>query len=939
MTRVNVGSMPPVGVPPGSSDLLLAQAGAEPPAVKPGATRAPAARTVELKLGGDPVWAVPLGPPDNKGQTTYQVTWRGVTVLAPLTGQISAAQFKPGSWLKGALERAWQKGQPGEATPATPAARNQRGGPAPTLRIDLESPAINDRAARDRGMFGTKVFVPYVNPDYTSRHAVVVAQQLGYPVRMWTEPAPNWHTAPKAHAIVDLPNTREGGEAYARMNHQEVGYLGSQGTLKLPPGASKEFKEGYQQMSRQMAAQDLVAIGSTLVVGASTIRPGAPSLPGTRPGAGRQDRPGGARTTVTPSGHIEVSNGGRPLPPVRMRKQPAVQGQSATAPPPAAVKRPLPPAGVGKKDDVIDVPAVTVPKQSAPPPPTAARPKPLPSTQIRQTPVAQPQPNQPVVRQAAEWPVKVNVGTTPSTRPTIPPGTAVPPTLSPQARPAQANRKPAPQPARPPDTAMPPTLPPQARPAPAATSPRLEGAGGITPSAQPSATAAGNGITPDPGVGPQQAVQPTIQEPVAPQQQPQLQSAASDVDMSRVVVVTDIDDAVTRAKVSRPLGMSDEAFQEQLRVIRDAPVFAEAEAVMFHGSRTHFTAGWEPKPDSDLDVSVFFNASARRGLADSDLEWQMNRLDLVDQVTDAFAPLSKEVGFEISEEIPYTMSLQEALVREGSLFNRGVTAEQEAQFAASLKGMTRDDAKKAALTQNQRPHISILRESLIVIPYSGDGMPQGLQMARDLVGRGFRNVMLLERPGVMTKPELSVAPVGKQEVAVNAPPRPHGITPVVSQPMSTAAEGFRGTVARVPNSPVGRAYVQAYNTADELVRAQGGRVQGIGGSIAEGRGRLGTFDRSVWSLESARRLDKMPISADEPLPPEIEATARQLPQGSFEAKLAGGKTIPSDLDIVVDGLTFAQQKAIKAEVFNRTGVLIEFVEPSPGKVPATGIGH
>jgi hypothetical protein len=94
----------------------------------------------------------------------------------------------------------------------------------------------------------------------------------------------------------------------------------------------------------------------------------------------------------------------------------------------------------------------------------------------------------------------------------------------------------------------------------------------------------------------------------------------------------------------------------------------------------------------------------------------------------------------------------------------------------------------------------------------------------------------------------------------------------------------------------------------------------------------------VWGPESAERLDKMPISADLPLPPEMKAIARPLPPCSIEAKLASGKTIPSDLDVVVDGLTFAQQWAMKAEIFNRTGVLIEFVKPIPGKVPAIGIG-
>ena len=192
----------------------------------------------------------------------------------------------------------------------------------------------------------------------------------------------------------------------------------------------------------------------------------------------------------------------------------------------------------------------------------------------------------------------------------------------------------------------------------------------------------------------------------------------------------------------------------------------------------------------------------------------------------------------------------------------------------------------------------------------------------------------------------ALAPFAKAKVAgrppsagLTAPPRPQGVTPIVAQPAPTAASDYFGTLARVPNNPVGRAYVQAYNLADDLIRAQGGQVQGIGGSIAEGRGRLAIFDRKVWSTDAARRLDKMPISPDVPLPPEMEALARQLPPGSIEAKLAGGKGIPSDLDILVDGLGFAQQKAIKDAVFNRTGVLVEFMKPGSGKGRATGLSH
>jgi hypothetical protein len=191
----------------------------------------------------------------------------------------------------------------------------------------------------------------------------------------------------------------------------------------------------------------------------------------------------------------------------------------------------------------------------------------------------------------------------------------------------------------------------------------------------------------------------------------------------------------------------------------------------------------------------------------------------------------------------------------------------------------------------------------------------------------------------------ALAPFAKAKVAgrplpagATAPVRPQGITPIVSQPKPSSAAGFRGTVARVPNNPVGRAYVQAYEMAKQMASQHGGKVQGIGGSIAEGRGRLATFDRGVWTHQNAQTLDKMPINANTPLPPEAQALANKLPPGSIEAKLAGGKTIPSDLDVVVKDLPYAQQKLIKAEVFERTGVLIEFVRPSD-KLPATGIRH
>jgi hypothetical protein len=408
-------------------DPLLAHAGDKAPALKPTARRIPASRPVEFRVGGHSLKAEPLGPPDSKGRTVYEVSWRGVTVQARLTGQLGAAQFKPGSWLKGALERALRESQAGAAGAAAPAAQGRRSGPPPMLRIDLESPAINERAARNRGMFGTKVFVPYLNPDYTSGQAAAVARELGYPVRQWTEPAPNWHTAPKAHAVVDLPNTSEGGRAYARMNHQGAGYSGNQGTLKLPPGASKAFKEGYQQESRQLALLNLVAIGTTLV--------GAAGARGVRGGTGgpRPRGPGtawGVPTRVQPSGRIEVSNGGRLLPPVRLGQR-ANPGRQA-----AATPRPLPPAGGAPRSQVIDVPAETVSRTPVARPAAAApsRPKPLPSASIRRQPEVALRHNPPVVRRAAEWP---EAPATPRATRAAAPSTGIPRPSPPGASPAR----------------------------------------------------------------------------------------------------------------------------------------------------------------------------------------------------------------------------------------------------------------------------------------------------------------------------------------------------------------------------------------------------------------------------------------------------------------------------------------------------------------------
>jgi hypothetical protein len=413
MQAVNTGRVAAPGFAAASSGqssdpepLLRAQASAASAARRPSAPR-----SVQLQLGGHPVTAVPLGPPGRSGQTLYEVRWRDVQVLTRLTGQIGPAQFTPSSPLKRQLEQALQVRNASKAT-------GDRGSAPSMLRIDLERPDVNSKAGMPRGMFGTNVFVPYVNPDFTSQRAVAVARRYGYPARMWIEQAPNWHTAPRAHAIVELPDTREGGAVYARINFEEVGFSGSQGTLKLPPGASRSFAEGFLQEGRRIALQNLTAIGATVAYGAlgAAGARGAAGHAGTGPGrgAGPAGYAGGARTQPAPSATIEVVNGGRRLPsylpPVaRMRPPAPAQEQAVTS-------RPLPGNGGGKDrpgGPVIDVQVISSETvRSA----GAARSVPRLSPRQGADPEAPPVSNQAIVRMAVEWPREAATGPNATTR-------------------------------------------------------------------------------------------------------------------------------------------------------------------------------------------------------------------------------------------------------------------------------------------------------------------------------------------------------------------------------------------------------------------------------------------------------------------------------------------------------------------------------------------
>ena len=515
-----IGLAPGVAVDNGS---LLAQAKAGSPAAK----RHPAVRTATLQLGGHRVRAVPLGLPDSKGRTLYEVSWRGVTVQAPLTGQLGAAQFKPGSWLKGALERAYEARQ-GPACPVSEApVLGSNGRPAHVRREGLSAsffdgagstttvrlPLYKDDNGNLGGYFtmvgGKRVALQGWSPAAAQSNGREVIESLRAQGRI----DPDSMITRRTHERV---MGGDGGQHWMPLARQSA----SDGrdafwaytaagipTDAVPKGGTPAFARGWNEARRGRGLlAGMAAVDATLGVlgaGAGAARGLRPSTRGAGP-AGGPNMAWGARTQVVPSGRIEVSNGGRPLPPVRTG-QPAGPGRPAAAPPAAAASRPLPPAAGGRGGGAIDVEAVTVSTRPVPRPTPQARPKPLPSAEVRRQPEAAPPRNQAVVRRAAEWP---EAPPTPRPGQQGSPGRTQQPALAqgPRALP-EANGR----------AGGPPALPQTVREAPAATNPGLEVAGAATRSTAPATPAAGNGISAGRWVVQQQPVQQPNQGPGGPE--------------------------------------------------------------------------------------------------------------------------------------------------------------------------------------------------------------------------------------------------------------------------------------------------------------------------------------------------------------------------------------------------------------------------------------
>lgn len=146
----------------------------------------------------------------------------------------------------------------------------------------------------------------------------------------------------------------------------------------------------------------------------------------------------------------------------------------------------------------------------------------------------------------------------------------------------------------------------------------------------------------------------------------------------------------------------------------------------------------------------------------------------------------------------------------------------------------------------------------------------------------------------------------------------------------------------LPDSEEGRAYLAAYHLAREKLAAEGVEVLGVGGSIREGRARLGIYGRDAWTFETVAAADKSPFNQElwATLGDDLKAVAGAGNLEALAVKLSGA-SIPSDVDVTVRADPPAGvARRIAAEVFEATGVLVEISTSSqPPIQPRIDVSH
>jgi hypothetical protein len=91
-----------------------------------------------------------------------------------------------------------------------------------------------------------------------------------------------------------------------------------------------------------------------------------------------------------------------------------------------------------------------------------------------------------------------------------------------------------------------------------------------------------------------------------------------------------------------PIGLKRELFERLIDQVRTDPAFADAEAVVLYGSRTHHLYGYEPTPTSDLDVRVYWKGSATQ---------HQQTVEKAVRANGVMEPVAKAAGFPIEQQI------------------------------------------------------------------------------------------------------------------------------------------------------------------------------------------------------------------------------------------------------------------------------------------------
>ncbi|MEO1302773.1 MAG: hypothetical protein AAFV36_06270 [Myxococcota bacterium] len=124
------------------------------------------------------------------------------------------------------------------------------------LRIDLLSSETNTAS-------GPLIRIPGINETASKAdRAIFLARELGLPVE-----EVRTRSGRPLHAYIDLPNSRKGGEIYAALNYSNIGFAGSQLSLRPPKQASPAFKEGFRSAGQQALAAESLAYFQMLAEG------------------------------------------------------------------------------------------------------------------------------------------------------------------------------------------------------------------------------------------------------------------------------------------------------------------------------------------------------------------------------------------------------------------------------------------------------------------------------------------------------------------------------------------------------------------------------------------------------------------------------------------------------------------------------------------------